>query len=58
MSAPPPTRYLLQEKRAVGDQYVYWYRWGPRAEVEVDRERLLEFVAEVWRNEGVPGIRC
>ncbi len=44
---PLSPRYLLQEKRLAGEQHVHWYKWGPRAEVEVDREKLLEFVADV-----------
>lgn len=33
---------------------MFLYRWGPRAEVEVDKKELLAFVAEVCRMEFPP----
>ncbi len=40
--------YLDREKQVVGDGHAFSYRWGPRANEEVDRVNLLQFVAETY----------
>lgn len=31
----------------MGDQYRFYYRWGPKSQVTVDKKELLSIVAEV-----------
>ena len=34
-----------------GDKHSFMFRWGGRAEVEVDKEAMLKFVAETYGGE-------
>jgi len=33
-----------------GDEATYEYRWGSRAEKELSKRKVLQFVSEVYRN--------
>jgi len=41
-------RYLDKEKVAAGEKHSISYGWGPRAKVEIDKEQLLAFIAEIY----------
>lgn len=40
--------YLERVKRPAGDSHDFLYKWGPRAEAEVDKEELLSLVSEIY----------
>lgn len=39
--------YLDRKKVIGGDEAAYEYRWGPRAEKELTKRQVLQFVSEV-----------
>ena len=44
-------RYLDRDRIPAGENYIVRYRWGPRAQVELDKREVLAIVAEIYEGD-------